>query len=169
MPRWGQATRHYLNPSSTRARRFPLPHGPGQVKLPVGQVDLDRFFFFISYKQIEEFQNSWSWASDDFEKRRALSTHNFLTPCWIFEFGSVIDVQKTIYIYIFFYKFLALILYVHKCYSFQFWVLILNTDHCSMKKPMNNDSYAFRRTKWSHLIVMLGEQKFFLNTLRHGI
>ena len=43
--------------------------GPGQVKLPVGQVDLDKFFFFISYKQIEEFQ---SRASDDFEKRRAL-------------------------------------------------------------------------------------------------
>ena len=55
-----------------RARRFPLPNGLGQVKLPVGQVDLDRFFFFISYKQIEEFQNSWSRASDDFEKRRAL-------------------------------------------------------------------------------------------------
>ena len=30
-----------------RARRFPLPDGPGQVKLPVGQVDLDRFFFFF--------------------------------------------------------------------------------------------------------------------------
>ena len=55
-----------------RARRFPLPDGPGQVKLPIGQVDLDRFYFFISYKQIEEFQNSWSRASDDFEKRRAL-------------------------------------------------------------------------------------------------
>ena len=37
----------------------PFPYGPGQVKLPVGQVDLDRFFFFIWYKQIEEFQNSW--------------------------------------------------------------------------------------------------------------
>ena len=58
---------------SCRARCFPLPDGPGQVKLPVGQVDLDRFFFFISYKQIEEFKNSWSRASDDFEKRRALS------------------------------------------------------------------------------------------------
>ena len=34
-----------------RARCFPLPDDPGQVKLPVGQVDLDRFFFFISYKQ----------------------------------------------------------------------------------------------------------------------
>ena len=56
----------------SRARRFPLPDGPGQVKLPVRQVDLDRFFFFISYKQIEEFQNSWSRASDGFEKRRAL-------------------------------------------------------------------------------------------------
>ena len=29
--------------------RFPLPNGPGQVKLPVGQVDLNRFFLFISY------------------------------------------------------------------------------------------------------------------------
>ena len=55
-----------------RAHRFPLPDGPGQVRLPVGQVDLDRFFFFISYKQIEEFQNSWSRASDDFEKRWGL-------------------------------------------------------------------------------------------------
>ena len=60
-----------------KARRFLLPDGPGQVKLPIGQVDLDRFFFFSSYKQIEEFQNSWSRASDDFEKRRAL----FI--CWI--------------------------------------------------------------------------------------
>ena len=58
--------------SDYRARRFPLPHGPGQVKLPVRQVDLNRFFLFISYKQIEEFQNSWSQASDDFEKRQAL-------------------------------------------------------------------------------------------------
>ena len=57
-----------------RARRFPLPDNPGQVKLPVGQVDLNRFFFLISYKQIEEFQNSWSQASDDFEKRRTLLT-----------------------------------------------------------------------------------------------
>ena len=55
-----------------KARRFPLPDGSGQVKRPVGQVDLDRFFFFIWYKQIEEFQISWSRASDDFEKRRAL-------------------------------------------------------------------------------------------------
>ena len=55
-----------------RAHRFPLPDGPGQVKLPVGQVGLNRFFLFISYKQIEEFQNSWSRASDDFEKRQAL-------------------------------------------------------------------------------------------------
>ena len=55
-----------------RARRFPLPDNPGQVKLPVGQVDLNRFFLFISYKQIEEFQNPWSRASDDFEKRQAL-------------------------------------------------------------------------------------------------
>ena len=60
-----------------RARRFPLPNNPGQVKLPVRQVDLDRFFFFISYKQIKEFQNSWSRASDDFEKRRALPVNIF--------------------------------------------------------------------------------------------
>ena len=56
----------------TRARRFPLPDRPGQVKLPVWQVNLNRFFFFIWYMKIEEFQNSWSRASDDFEKRRAL-------------------------------------------------------------------------------------------------
>ena len=35
--------------------RFPLPNGPGKVKLPVGQVDLNKYFIF---KQIEEFQNS---------------------------------------------------------------------------------------------------------------
>ena len=58
----------------TRARRFPLPDGLGQVKLPVGQVDLNRFFLFISYKQIEEFRNTWSRASDEFEKRQALHT-----------------------------------------------------------------------------------------------
>ena len=51
---------------------FPTARRPGAIKLPIEQVDLDRFFFFISYKQIEEFQNSWSRASDDFEKRRAL-------------------------------------------------------------------------------------------------
>ena len=45
------------------ARRSPLPDGPGQVKIPVGQVDLNRFFLFISYNQIGEFQNSWSRAS----------------------------------------------------------------------------------------------------------
>ena len=56
----------------SRARRFPLPDGPGQIKGPVGQMDLDRFLFFISYKQIEEFKDSWSQASDDFEKRQAL-------------------------------------------------------------------------------------------------
>ena len=60
---------------SAQGLPFPTADGPGQVKLqnvPVGQVDLDRFFFFISYKQIKEFQNSWIRASDDFEKRRAL-------------------------------------------------------------------------------------------------
>ena len=34
-----------------RAQRFPLPDGLGQVKLPVRQVDLNRFFLFILYKQ----------------------------------------------------------------------------------------------------------------------
>ena len=68
----------HCNSRNHRARHFPLPNGPGQVKLPVGQVDLDRFFFFILYKQIEEFQNSWSRASDDFEKRRALNHHKQL-------------------------------------------------------------------------------------------
>ena len=67
-----------LGHTHIRARHFPLPDGPGQVKLPVGQVDLDRFFFFISYKQIEEYQNSWSRASDDFEKRRALHIYVYI-------------------------------------------------------------------------------------------
>ena len=66
-----EATCRHLS-GSTSDRHFPLPAGPGQLKLPVGQVDLNRFFLFISYKQIEEFQNYWSRASDDFEKRRAL-------------------------------------------------------------------------------------------------
>ena len=48
------------------AGRFPLHGGPGQVKLPVRQVDLNWFSLLISYKQIEEFQNYWSRASSDF-------------------------------------------------------------------------------------------------------
>ena len=48
-----------------------MPGSPGQVKLPVGQLDLNRFFLFISNKQIKEFQNSWSLASDDIKKRQA--------------------------------------------------------------------------------------------------
>ena len=83
--RWGQ---HIMEKDShIRARCFPLPDSPGQVKLPVGQVDLDNFFFFISYKQIEEFQNSWSRASDDFEKGRAL--HMNLSLCNILYMISV--------------------------------------------------------------------------------
>ena len=58
--------------SPLQGSRFPLPDGLGLVKLPVGQMDSNRFYLFISYKQIEEFQNSWSRASDDFEKRQAL-------------------------------------------------------------------------------------------------
>ena len=61
-----------LSSDECQARRFPLPYGPGQVKLPVGQVDLNRSLLFISYKQIKEFQNSWSQASDDFEERQVL-------------------------------------------------------------------------------------------------
>ena len=63
----------FQNNSAYRAHRFPLHEDWGKVKLPVGQVDLNRFFLFISYKQIEEFQNFWSRASDDFEKRQALA------------------------------------------------------------------------------------------------
>ena len=70
---WGKWSQWWL----PRARCFPLPNSPGQVKLPVGQVDLNRLILFISYKQIEEFQNSWSWASDDFEKRQALVPQKF--------------------------------------------------------------------------------------------
>ena len=55
---------------------FPTARRPG-VKLPVGQVYLNRIFLFISYKQIKEFQNSWSRASDDFEKRQALKDQKF--------------------------------------------------------------------------------------------
>ena len=35
------------------------------------------FVIFISYKEIEEFQNSWSRASDDFEKRQALCSTKY--------------------------------------------------------------------------------------------
>ena len=52
-----------------RAHRFPLPDGPGQVKLPVGQVDLSEFLFYILYKQTEKLPN---WA-----KRGALIYHLF--------------------------------------------------------------------------------------------
>ena len=95
---------------SSRARRFPLPDGPGQVKLPVGQVDLDRFFFFISYKQIAEFQNYWSrevmrkgepcssqksclkllWPSD------AIWCHKFLSTLVVKVMGLVPDGTKPI-------------------------------------------------------------------------
>ena len=40
---------HVRSASHIRACRFPLPDGPGQVKLPVGLVDFNRFFLFISY------------------------------------------------------------------------------------------------------------------------
>ena len=78
IPGYHIVPRHSI--SEIRARRFPLPEGPGQVKLPVAQVDLNRFFLFISFKQIEEFQNSWSHASDDFEKRQALEMKDY-TMC----------------------------------------------------------------------------------------
>ena len=89
---WNLELNLLISVCCNRARRFPLPDGPGQVKLPVGQVDLDRFFFFISYKQIEEFQNSCSWASDDFEKRRALCKkwhYKQSVISWVVLFGTV--------------------------------------------------------------------------------
>ena len=55
-----------------------VSHGPEQVKLPVEQVDLNRFFLFISYKQIQKFHNFWSWASDDFDKRQALHINTLI-------------------------------------------------------------------------------------------
>ena len=69
---WWRHQMETFSPLLARARHFPLPDGPGQVKLQVGQVDLNRFFLFISYKQMEELQISRSRASDDFEKRQAL-------------------------------------------------------------------------------------------------
>ena len=64
----------------SRARHFPLPNDPGQVKLPAGKWICTDFFLFISYKQIEEFQNSLSRASDDIEKRQALMRLNLFAP-----------------------------------------------------------------------------------------
>ena len=37
--------------TKVRAQHIPLPEGLGQVKLPVGQVDLSQVFFNIPHKQ----------------------------------------------------------------------------------------------------------------------
>ena len=40
-----------------RAWHIPLPDSLGQVKLPVGQVDLSKVFFYILYEQIKKMWN----------------------------------------------------------------------------------------------------------------
>ena len=65
----------------SRAHLFPLPDDQGQVKLPVRQVDLSKFFFFIPYKQIEKLQSSRSQASENFEERGALFSMKTISPC----------------------------------------------------------------------------------------
>ena len=70
-----------------RAHYFPLLDGPGQVKLPVGQVDLSNFCFFILYKQIEELQNSIGRAKKNLRKGECYAGNTinmFLGPLIIF-------------------------------------------------------------------------------------
>ena len=48
------------------ARQIPLPDNLWQVKLPVGQVDLNKVFFDILSKQMEEMHNYERWESEKF-------------------------------------------------------------------------------------------------------
>ena len=41
----------------------------GQVKLPVGQVDLNKVFFYILYKKVVKMQAFGSWATTKFWNR----------------------------------------------------------------------------------------------------
>ena len=59
-----------------RAQNIRLPHGPGQVKLLVGQADLSKVFFCILQKQIEKVQNLRSWAGKKLWIRRVVFIHN---------------------------------------------------------------------------------------------
>ena len=56
----------------TQGSLFPTARRPGASKTTSRASGFGQIFFLISYKQIKEFQSSWSRASDDFEKRRAL-------------------------------------------------------------------------------------------------
>ena len=58
-----------------KARRFPLPDGPGQVKLPVGQVDFNRFFFLTSYTLGYKITavGTWGWIKSGARKKVKIS------------------------------------------------------------------------------------------------
>ena len=58
---------------------FPTARRPGASKTTNRATGFGQIFLYFIYKQIEEFQNSWSRASDDFEKRRALDAFEIIT------------------------------------------------------------------------------------------
>ena len=68
-----------------RAGHIPLPDGPGQVKLPVGRVDLSKVSFYTLYKQIEKIEQFWSQASEfflDVEPRKCSDISEDLQQCF---------------------------------------------------------------------------------------
>ena len=73
--------------SMTRARCFPLPDGPGQVKLPVGQVDLNRFYSFLFHisrsKNFKILQVSkwWFWEKASPDDSGSLVFELWLPSC----------------------------------------------------------------------------------------
>ena len=70
---WSSSPSRYGTWTKFRARHIPLPDGQGQVKLSIGQVDSDKFFFYIIYDLVlKKKTNFESRASEYFEKRRAL-------------------------------------------------------------------------------------------------
>ena len=71
---WGQLSPLYQD------SHIPLPNGPGQVKLPVGQVDLGKVFFLIIYDLYGKMRNSGSWASENLLIHQALYIH--IAPLW---------------------------------------------------------------------------------------
>ena len=58
-----------------RTQHIPLPDGLGQVKLPLGQVDLNKVFLYILYKEHMNMHNFGIWASKKFEICQALILH----------------------------------------------------------------------------------------------
>ena len=63
---------HWTMQSGVQGSQFPTVRRPWASKTTSWASGFSDFSSFISYKQIKEFLYSWSWASDDFEKRQAL-------------------------------------------------------------------------------------------------